>query len=96
MTDTDIVTWLRSIRHNDRSVELHCQQAANEIERLREERDDLLNRVKDASILLYDWDGYYDPETGKGNAKMLAEIVEEAYTLLQGESWRKPNGVNQM
>ena len=36
----DIVTWLRSILHNDRSVELHCQQAANEIERLREERDE--------------------------------------------------------
>ncbi|MFN9959991.1 MAG: hypothetical protein ACK55I_43460, partial [bacterium] len=31
------VTWLRSILHNDRSVELHCQEAANEIERLREE-----------------------------------------------------------
>jgi len=38
MTD-DIVTWLRSILHNDRSVELRCQEAADEIERLREERD---------------------------------------------------------
>lgn len=37
MSDTDIVTWLRSILHNDRSVELNCQKAANEIERLREE-----------------------------------------------------------
>jgi hypothetical protein len=37
MPDPDIVTWLRSILHNDRSVELHCQEAANEIERLREE-----------------------------------------------------------
>lgn len=36
----DIVTWLRSILHNDRSVELHCQQAADEIERLRKERDE--------------------------------------------------------
>lgn len=35
MSDTDIVTWLRSILHNDRSVELRCQEAANEIERLR-------------------------------------------------------------
>ena len=38
--NTDIVTWLRSILHNDRSVELHCQEAANEIERLREEQED--------------------------------------------------------
>jgi septal ring factor EnvC (AmiA/AmiB activator) len=37
---TDIVNWLRSILHNDRSVELHCREAADEIERLREERDE--------------------------------------------------------
>ena len=37
MSDTDIVTWLRSILHNDRSVELHCREAADEIERLRAE-----------------------------------------------------------
>jgi len=35
MGDTDIVTWLRSILHNDRSVELRCQEAAEEIECLR-------------------------------------------------------------
>ena len=40
MSDTDIVTWLRSILQNDRSVELHCQEAANEIERLRNELED--------------------------------------------------------
>lgn len=37
---TDIVNWLRSILHNNRSVELHCREAADEIERLREERDE--------------------------------------------------------
>ena len=40
MSDTDIVSWLRSILHNDRSVELRCQEAANEIERLRDELED--------------------------------------------------------
>ena len=40
MSDTDIVTWLRSILHNDRSVELRCQEAVNEIERLRDELED--------------------------------------------------------
>jgi len=40
MTDTDIVTWLRSILHNDRSIELRCKEAANEIVRLREELED--------------------------------------------------------
>jgi len=45
MTDPDIVTWLRSILHNDRSVELHCQEAANEIERLRKERDEARREI---------------------------------------------------
>ena len=40
MADPDIVTWLRSILHNDRSVELRCQEAADEIERLRSELED--------------------------------------------------------
>lgn len=40
MSDVDIVTWLRSILHNDRSVELRCQEAANEIERLRSELEE--------------------------------------------------------
>jgi hypothetical protein len=34
---SDIVDWLRSILNNDRSVELRCLEAANEIERLRNE-----------------------------------------------------------
>lgn len=45
MSDTDIVTWLRSILHNDRSVELHCREAADEIERLRAERDEARQRT---------------------------------------------------
>lgn len=38
MTDnTDIVIRLRAVLHNDRSVELMNQEAANEIEQLRKE-----------------------------------------------------------
>lgn len=36
---TDIVTRLRAVLHNDRSVELMNREAADEIERLREERE---------------------------------------------------------
>jgi len=35
MTDPDIVTRLRAVLHNDRSVELMNREAADEIERLR-------------------------------------------------------------
>jgi hypothetical protein len=41
----DIVDWLRSVLHNDRSVELHCRQAADEIERLRAELDEIKREV---------------------------------------------------
>jgi hypothetical protein len=51
----------------------------------------LEGRVCDASFLLMDWDGYYDPQTGKGNTKELASLVEDAYGLLQGRSWRDPD-----
>lgn len=50
----------------------------------------LEGRVCDASFLLMDWDGYYDPRTGKGNTKELASLVEDAYRALQGRSWRDP------
>lgn len=49
---------------------------------------DLEKRIGDASILLADWDGFYNPDTEKGNAKELALLIEEAFTILQGRSWR--------
>jgi len=50
---------------------------------------DLENRIKDASILMVDWDGYYNPETKRGNVEELAKLVEDAFRILQnGKSWR--------
>ena len=46
MTDPDdIVTRLRAVLHNDRSVELMNREAADEIERLRAERDEARREV---------------------------------------------------
>ena len=44
MTD-DIVVRLRAVLHNDRSVELMNREAADEIERLRNERDEARREV---------------------------------------------------
>ena len=55
---------------------------------MNEELDDLYERIQNACLLLHGWDGYYDPDTGRGNTKALAELIERAYTILQGESWR--------
>ena len=45
MTD-DIVARLRAVFHNDRSVELMNREAADEIERLRAERDEARRLLK--------------------------------------------------
>jgi hypothetical protein len=52
VTDPDIVTRLRAVLHNDRSVELMNREAADEIERLRAERDEARRSVCEMSIQL--------------------------------------------
>jgi hypothetical protein len=76
------------------SYEYH---AAQTLRSLREENARLENRVRDlerrhldASFMLADWDGHYDPETKKGNVEELAKLIEDAYTALQGRSWLLP------
>jgi hypothetical protein len=58
---SDIVNWLRSVLHNDRSVELHCQEAANLICELRDHNESLTIRFNEL------WERY----------KMLARIANE-------------------
>ncbi len=41
----DIVTRLRAVFHNERSVELMNREAADEIERLRAERDEARREI---------------------------------------------------
>jgi len=48
---------------------------------------ELEKRIGDASIMLYDWDGEYDPKTKTGNAQGLAEVISVAYASLQGKHW---------
>ena len=59
-----------------------------EVAELRAYVHDLEQRIQNASFLLCDWDGYYDPETRKGNTVELAKLVEDAFRILQGRSWR--------
>jgi hypothetical protein len=63
----------------------HDQQITNLQNRVK----DLEERITHASILLVDWDGYYNPETRTGNTVELAKLVEDAYKVLQGRSWRR-------
>ena len=56
--------------------------------------NDLRRRIGDASIMLADWDGYYNPEKQKGDIVELANLIEEAFTALQGRSWRAEENAN--
>lgn len=60
----------------------------DQVKELEEKIDDLQRRIGDASILMADWDGYYDPKSECGNAKELAMLIEDAFKILQGKSWR--------
>ena len=66
-----------------------ARRLLDEIERLRERVRFLENRIGDASVMLADWDGYYNPTTKRGNAEELASLIEDAYCTLQGKSWRE-------
>lgn len=50
---------------------------------------DLENRIGNASILLADYDGYYDPQTKTGNARELASLIDDAFIILQNKHWTK-------
>ena len=50
---------------------------------------DLENRIGNASILLADYDGYYDPQTKTGNARELASLIDDAFIILQNSHWTK-------
>ena len=72
-------------RHQSQKGQIMEESDCNKLnERVRE----LERRIGDASILLADWDGYYNPETKSGNAEELARLIEDAFTILQGKSWR--------
>ena len=48
---------------------------------------DLEKRIGNASILLADYDGYYDPQTKTGNARELASLIDDAFIILQNKKF---------
>jgi hypothetical protein len=47
----------------------------------------LEKKIGDACILLWDYDGYYNPLTKQGNATELAKLIDSAFCILQGKHW---------
>lgn len=53
------------------------------------ERDEARRKISDASAIMCDWDGFFDPNTQEGNIVELAILIEESYRILNGRSWDK-------
>lgn len=60
----------------------------NQVKDLHDEILFLEKRIGDASMLIADWDGYYNPDTKSGNTERLAMLIEDCFKILQGKSWR--------
>lgn len=53
-----------------------------------QEYKDTMRDAASAAIILWDYDGYYNPKTKKGNVVGLAEIIDEAFMILNnGKHW---------
>lgn len=55
---------------------------------LQKKIKNLEKKIGDACILLWDYDGYYNPNTKTGDAVALATLIDEAFTILQGKHWK--------
>ena len=49
------------------------------------ERDEARRKISDASAIMCDWDGFFDPKTQSGNTVELAKLIEEAYRILNSK-----------
>jgi hypothetical protein len=52
-----------------------------------DECEELKDRIFLASALMWDYDGWYNPETRQGNIEGLADTLRDAYMILQGQMW---------
>lgn len=71
------------------SVCAERDEAYTQVDALAAQLKQAHNSIGSASVMLADWDGYYNPATKSGNVEQLALLVEDAYRTLQnGKSWR--------
>lgn len=54
---------------------------------LEKQIKNLEQRISNACILLWDYDGYYNSNTKRGDAVALASLIDEAFIILQGKHW---------
>lgn len=63
------------------------RRAMNKIESLIQERDAAISKISNASNMLINWGGFYDPHLSTGDDSGLADIVENAFEVLNDRTW---------
>ncbi len=84
LTVEDIMMRNQVLAMRSRELEARISELETELETVRKEGKTLGRRVSSAYIVLYDYDGYYNPETKRGNLEGLASVVSEALRILSG------------
>jgi hypothetical protein len=54
---------------------------------LEKQIKNLEERIGSACILLWDYDGYYNPHKKTGDPVALASLIDEVFVILQGKHW---------
>ena len=63
----------------------HRHDMGTAVKTALEEIDKLNKRIEYALAIAYDYDGYYNPETKKGNAEGLAMTIDDMVDVLKGK-----------
>lgn len=90
--EDNINAYMSKINKNDKELE----NIFKHIQFLISNHRDYRARMENASFLIYDWDGYYDPEAQTGNAKELALLLYDTYKIIQGKGWLHSDPIEQL
>ena len=74
----------------DQLAELQLASIARDklIDKMEDEIQNVMYRVRDVVITLRDYDGHYDRETETGDATELANIIDEAVKTLTDKDYK--------
>jgi len=84
LTVEDVMMRNQVLAMRSRELERRVSELEAELECVRKRVKILGRRISSAYIVLYDYDGYYSPETKSGNLEGLASVVSDALLILSG------------
>lgn len=82
--DEQVFHTPEDIMMRNQVLNLRIRELEKRVQELEAERKTLGRRVASAHIVLYDYDGFYNPETKQGNIEQLASLVDDAMKILSG------------